>query len=565
MALVSIVDDELRLCSNLDEYSFGKTNYDSIISQEAYYYNGKGFSIWNFEDVKSYETEGKAERIVFYCGKNPLSDKAKSLSDFFNEGNADLFIAVKAVCEALTMAAKNGNSIPVAGAGGILVDLSGANPLVLFLPEDLVKYSTNGLSREDSMKLCGSWINETLHGLPAICFERAAIVYKLISGAFPFSSMDKTERNSDILDRKFLPMELCINGINPELAREINKALKLNSNAVTLPGKKQKGKSSEDLTPTPEFPINLLDDAYKAAQEYKTTITDTDFREKAENYIKLQESRIAAKRKLRKNYVKIIAGAVVALALSVFIIDTIKTRRDEYCSIGLTSVETIQGFLYGTNTKQNTLMSNLVKGKEPQKAIDTISQIYVLDKQRRTYDRDNGFASPENWLLYSTNEDKYKRSGIYGVTNVKIDGKPVELNIKLYKYNENPAPLTREGNITLEDGAESVHKVEYYLIHSEGENNNFVLEHITDIFSLKYIKNRWLITDISTDNQVIPVKCSVFKEDYFNKLAETNGDVLNAVKSLRKKYSWLPTDKAMSTELARIEYALQHPFEDIGF
>ena len=111
MKIVSIADDELRLCSNLDEYIFGKTNYDSIVSQEAYIFDGKNFSVWNFEEVKSFNVEGKTERIVFYCGKNPLSSNAKTLLEYFDEGGEALYKAVYAVCEALTAAAKNGNKI----------------------------------------------------------------------------------------------------------------------------------------------------------------------------------------------------------------------------------------------------------------------------------------------------------------------------------------------------------------------------------------------------------------------------------------------------------------------
>lgn len=563
MNIVSIVDEELRLCSNLDEYSFGKTNYDSIVSQEAYIFDGKNFAVWNFEEVKSFNTEGKTERIVFYCGKNPLSSKAKTLLEYFEEGGEALYKAVYAVCEALTSAAKNGNNISLVGAGGILVDLSTADTKVLFLPEDLFKYSVNGLSKEDVYNQNGGWINETLHGMPAFCFERAVILYRLISGKMPFTAIDTVERNSDILDQKFLPLELTVNGIDSRFAYIINKALKLNSNAINIPGKKQKGKSSEDLTPTADFPLEQLEENYKNAQNNK--INDTELAEKAAAYIKMQDSKITAKRKFRRNSATYGVLAVVALVLAFFIYDTVNARQSEATSKGLTSTQVIQAFLYSTNTKQNTIMSNLVKGKQPQRTIDAISQVYVIDKQRKTYEKDNGFAYPENWLLYATDEMKYNRSGVYGVTNVKIDGTPVDLDVKIYQRNENPQPIIQEGNITLENGLESVHKVQYYLIHTEGEENGFIVEEITEIYTLTYLKDRWFITEISTDSKVLPVKNSTFKNDYFNQLVIDNGDAIAAVENLRGKYKWLPSKKAMQAEKELIEYKILHPFDDLGF
>ena len=124
MDLLTIENGELRLNSNLDEYTFGKTGHDAILSQEGALFDGKNFRQWTFEEVKSYDAEknGSKERLVFYCVKNPLSNKAKTLSSFYEEGGDTCFAAVKAVCAALCEAAKNNNSIPSVGPGGILVD-----------------------------------------------------------------------------------------------------------------------------------------------------------------------------------------------------------------------------------------------------------------------------------------------------------------------------------------------------------------------------------------------------------------------------------------------------------
>ena len=64
--LITISDGELRLTSNLDEYSFGKTNYDSIVTQEGLLFDGKNFTSWTFSDVKSFEDPDRKERIVFF-------------------------------------------------------------------------------------------------------------------------------------------------------------------------------------------------------------------------------------------------------------------------------------------------------------------------------------------------------------------------------------------------------------------------------------------------------------------------------------------------------------------
>lgn len=559
--LITISDGELRLTSNLDEYSFGKTNYDSIVTQEGLLFDGKNFTSWTFSDVKSFEDPDRKERIVFYCGKNPLSSQAKTLAAFYKQDDEESLQAVKAVCQAYQIAAKSKLEFPIMGAGGILVDLSKNETKILFLPQGLYKNTVSGLSASDYYEEEGAWINQTIYNLPAICFERAVFVYKLLTGSFPYANIDQIERNADILDQNFLPLEMAIDGIDLQLAKEVNKALKLNSNVVNIPGKKKKGKNSEDLKPNPDFPMELLDQAWKLSKEQKAKIKNTDFEEKAQTYMKRKKSQIRTKRRIRRNTAKIGVGIALAIVLATIISNTIKTNQGQYYTKGLTSTQTIQAFFMGINAKDVTMISNFVKGKKPQNYVDMVSQIYVLSKQRKIYDKDNGFASPENWLLFSTNAEKYDMSGLYGVTQLKIDGTAYPINVKVYKKNQKPEAVTQEGDILLKDKDQSVRKVEYYLLHSEGENFNIVVEKITDIFTLTYKKDRWIITDISSSSESVKVKPLVFKNDYLNQLILTNGDVIKAVDQLRLSYDWLPGKTELEMEKELMEWNLTHIYD----
>lgn len=559
--LITISDGELRLTSNLDEYSFGKTNYDSIVTQEGLLFDGKNFTSWTFSDVKSFEDPDRKERIVFYCGKNPLSSQAKTLAAFYKQDDEESLQAVKAVCQAYQIAAKSKLEFPIMGAGGILVDLSKNETKILFLPQGLYKNTVSGLSASDYYEEEGAWINQTIYNLPAICFERAVFVYKLLTGSFPYANIDQIERNADILDQNFLPLEMAIDGIDLQLAKEVNKALKLNSNVVNIPGKKKKGKNSEDLKPNPDFPMELLDQAWKLSKEQKAKTKNTDFEEKAQAYMKRKKSQITTKRRIRRNTAKIGVGVALAIVLATLISNTIKTNQGQYYTKGLTSTQTIQAFFMGINAKDVTMISNFVKGKKPQNYVDMVSQIYVLSKQRKIYDKDNGFASPENWLLFSTNAEKYDMSGLYGVTQLKIDGKAYPINVKVYKKNQKPEAVTQEGDILLKDKDQSVRKVEYYLLHSEGENFNIVVEKITDIFTLTYKKDRWIITDISSSSESVRVKPLVFKNDYLNQLILTNGDVIKAVDQLRLSYDWLPGKTELEMEKELMEWNLTHIYD----
>ena len=91
---VTIADGELRLCSGLDEYAFGKTNYNTIVTQtgilatcdsaagEELHFS---YEKWSFTDIKSFKTPENDQALVFYCNKNPLSTKAQSLYQLFKK------------------------------------------------------------------------------------------------------------------------------------------------------------------------------------------------------------------------------------------------------------------------------------------------------------------------------------------------------------------------------------------------------------------------------------------------------------------------------------------------
>ena len=221
----------------------------------------------------------------------------------------------------------------------------------------------------------------------------------------------------------------------------------------------------------------------------------------------------------------------------------------------------------GINDKNITLLSDISTGKAPKNFTDTVSRVYVMHKQRLAYGGDNGFGYPANWLFYITNDAKYAHSGVYGITNLKVDGKFYETEVALQTRNEKPVPLTTEGNVSLTNGATSVHKVEYYIIFTEGDNddNQFLVQKQTDFYTLTFKKNRWIITDIQGSGEDINVDCNAFKADYFEALNTYENDVIKAAQSLRAKYDWLPEAGALQREKEQIEYYLTHPYASLGF
>lgn len=564
MNLITIENGELRLNSNLDEYTFGKSSHDNILSYEGVLFDGSNFRQWTFEEVKSYQAEkngrGTPEPLVFYCAKNPLGPGACTLASLLEEGGAPALKAATTVCAALTSAAKNGNTLPAVGAGGILVD----GDKLLFVPEALFSYAANTLPAEEGLKEHNGYINETIRELPLLCFERAAIIYRLLTGTLPFTAADNVARYADIFDRKFLPIEYCVEGIDTQLAQAINNSLKLNSTAVNVPGKRKKGKASEDLRPVADFPLEKLEEAFNQAQNQIKNGASAEFTEKVAAFKKSQNSKITTKRNIKRNTTTITVIAAIIITLIVVTVNTIKARGEDYTSTGLTSSQTIRAWLNGINEKDTMLLSEFGSGKAAGNFSDMVSRMFVMHKQRIAYSNDNGFAYPASWIFYIHDDNSYERSGVYGVTNLKIDGKAESLKVELKKKKDKPAPLEKEGSVTLQEGSTSVHKLEYYLIYTDGSDVDYIVEKTNSTITLTFKKGRWIITDIEYSSSDLKVDCQAFKADYFEALKASEGRVIPAVKTLRAKYPWLPEQDALEREEERINYQMEHPLGEFG-
>ena len=548
--IVTISDGEIRLNSGLNEESFGRTNYFTLIGEKGIIYTagqGNQFEQWNFEGVKTFssnkaDSDGSPSTVlVHYCGNNPLSKNAITFDTV-----ADNLDAVTLVVQAMTESLKNNIELPVVGAAGIIVDTD--QNKVLFLPENIFKYSTNLLPEKKYFELETAWLNNTINGQAAICYERGLIVYRLLTGLFPYTATNEETKNADILDKNFLPIEEALTGINPEFAKSINWALKLNSTSVYVPGKKQKGVSSEDLKVQPDFDFEQLKESYSL--KTKLNLTADVIAEKSSAYLKNKNIKIEAQRKIRRNTTAIIIGVCAAVLVVIMTVSTAKRQNAQFTTKGSTSTEIIQNFFYGVNNKSTYVMDPIAKGDGPEKYIDKITDVFLLEKQVTGFTREAPFYYPEKWMFNITSPERFQAAKVFGITNLTIDGNDAEPKLSLYRRNEHPDPVTNEGAGTLEAGDTTTHLVEYYLLQTNLETHEVVVKKVSDKQTFTYNNEKWTFTGINSQVQDVPVNTEQFVSDYLEQLESWNGNVVAANQALREKYEWVPTTSSMIEEMA---------------
>ena len=226
-------------------------------------------------------------------------------------------------------------------------------------------------------------------------------------------------------------------------------------------------------------------------------------------------------------------------------------------------MQTIQAFFKGMNSLDVPLIQTFIKGRSASRYLDSISNIYVISKQRQSGLGDQGFVKPAKYFLLITDKSKNKLAELYGATNIRIDGKPYDEYIDLVQNKTKPQPLTSEQGVSINKGDTSVHLVEYYLIYTEGDNSDIFVEKNRDTFTLTFKKDKWIITDIDSQSQELPIDSNAFKNDYYNRLMQNQGDVVKSIKELSLTYDFLPSQKEMQTEKEILEAWLADPYKGL--
>ena len=569
MKITSISNDRLLLKSGVTESNFGRMNYSELITENGLIAvsdnSEKGdytfaFDKWSFDDVISVDSESGGERIVHYAGSVPLENA--SVTDLTDFSSPDTFDNVTAVISAITQGMNIGEKVPENGAGGILIFKNTQKTLILFLPEKLFSYSVQSLSLEDQGEQQTLWKNEGLHDTASLNFIRSVMVYKLFTGIFPYSEVRSIERNADIIDKKFIPMEMLVPSVNRTITEICNNSLVLTPAILTKISEKKK--NFMYLAPKTDFPVSDLRALKKDLSTIKEEADKNRTDEQVQGFLKKQANSVNTKRKFRKNQSFIVAGLIIFTAVGLLITDSIKSRGTNYTSIGLTSDETLEAYYTGFGRVDTNIIDMLSMGEGTKEYTNLISQVFVISKQREQYNKDMGLMTPASYLLYATDMEKAKYAGLFGITSLKIDGKLQDMIVNVPKKNDHPVPLTTEKNVTLEDGMTSVHKVNFYRFHTEGDNNDIYIEYHTDTVTLTFVKNRWMLTNIDVKADDIFINTDDFLKEYWDSLKKHNNNVKEALVSLRPKYPWLPTANDIEMEEKLKAQQLQQLMESFG-
>lgn len=542
-------DSKIFLNTAVSPLSFSKARQGERISEKGIIAertgNGWSFQPWSFTGtISSNEILPTQTETVFLSGDfstfTTLKDQFSALTrDNSTFQKAKTIQAAALVVSSIQEALKQGTKLPINGAGGILISTDKTK--ILYLPEDLFNTSVSCFGEKIYSQEKGFFINENLQYSQALIFEQALICYAALAETLPFLQENTKLRNEDQKDSNFIPLKHKVWALNQVLSSYIDKSLRLRPDttrnsfhkieeSALLPLKlfyKEAGLTEEGLLPPDETLLPVI---------RKSNISQEQFSTKAEKYQTSFQKKLSIKRHFRHNKTKygtITLGVIIAIAAIVIHSNNINRQPT---TIGLTSTQTIESFYSAMNTLDITQASSCVKGKEPSRLVDILSNYYVASQSRAAYEVSVQTISPSEWLNFN-NDGKYQ---IFGLSQFYIDGAKSSIFYKAKAKKDCDTIITEENDQTLQEGSSITHSVEYYLISDISENNMDIQRH-KDLVTLTYKKNRWVITNIKQDAEALTANFDELYQAYLDCYEKTSGNNLEYSRILSEKFPWIPT------------------------
>lgn len=514
---------EIKLDTHLSQSEAAKTKLFSLLSESGIIAECENilctnpkfiFSQWKFDDIKN-----ENDKVIF-CGVSEADTPAINLFDTENnydspEKNAEHqtrwqeLVASYAICAAYSQAMAENIPIPINGAGGIFFGFSGKKITLLFMPEKLFDTVCTFYGAEKYWKKQSSWIspikstartatvdNATIASASAnaaasdtsanarnIAFAQSTVAYYALTQTMPFALSNAENFAQDIRDKNFMLLEHKINGIDENLASEIDNALRMSGKVFSV-----------ETLETFRRESGLTENENEIAEpERANKIPEKEFAEKVKAIYESKQTRVSAKRKLQRNKIIIIAAMIAIFVTVATIIGAHESSKLKPTTIGLTSIETATLFYKAIHTLDNELLSAASKGKVTKIFANTIANIYVTGKMRSAYGGQN-YITPEEWLATETPQ---METPVYGIINFTLDGKQISpVSIKA-PTNENHSPaLTGENGTQLSKGAQKKYNAKYSIMILDAAANISQNIQYDETVTLTFNGKRWRVTDV---------------------------------------------------------------------
>jgi hypothetical protein len=375
---------------------------------------------WRFQTVVERESQ------VYLCG--PLV-RGTSLEDLPGLPLERALPLLARLVDALRrLAARGVQWFPLASDAVIFTEAGG----VLFLPPALCAEIRDMRTFERNRETWESLNHPDLQGEARVSFSVAAILYRVITGRFPFTGADAEELHEQERKLSITAPALAVPGLAPGISD------------LVMEGLCRGTRGSVDLA---EWAERLK--SWKTATLFEPQSADQKKRALNETRSRESSSARGFKRRMfwEKNWkVVAIVAAIVCVVAAVFG-SVLKNALAPRVTHGFSAEKVVSTFYSSMNTLDHITMQACVIGKAGKGEINEATTLFVTSKVTQGYGGRSNIVSAEQWDMQGR-PSLVSPQSLYGVTSLKVtqeQGEPTPVFLVTYdKWT--PAPQADTGS-----------------------------------------------------------------------------------------------------------------------
>jgi len=411
--------DYLGIVTYVPSQSFAVTRLTRTARTEGYLVEEGAVTPWKPAGFVEH-----AGRVLLY---GPYVE-GKTLAEIERDRPEDILPFLSRLAGALEVIETQGLRQPVVHTRGIIFLESGG---VLFLPPEIMNAIHSHQTEDDRKDFFDHFNHPDLSGRAALGFSLAAILYRALTGNYPFPGASEEEIR-DLMRHKLSRQPIAQ---VPEIRPEVNDFL------VTVLNSPE----SADISMA-AWHEELQQWIMKGTHRELSEPQREEILARARTAHNAMERVFRRQEYLRKNWKKITAIALISILAGAVPITMLVRALQPRVTAGMKPAQVVSMFYQSMNNLDHATMQDCVTGNAGKQQIREVTNLFIMDRMRLAMEFRSGFMSAQRWVEAGKPEVT-NDTIVYGVTDLKVEAQrdSGDARVFLVNYNKWIPQFTSEG------------------------------------------------------------------------------------------------------------------------
>ncbi|RKX76929.1 MAG: hypothetical protein DRP87_10600, partial [Spirochaetes bacterium] len=337
----------------------------------------------------------------------------------------------------------------------------------LILPVQLMERVADQISGEERFPVFLSLNNPAFSGDKNLSFALGVILYRLLTGEYPFKGSTEEEVHFQMHEKEAIPPHLKSPGIKKEVSEFIMDALK---------------KEEDKAVPLSEWSEKLERWIKEGFTETLSEQEKDILQKKALEYEKKATRILRFRTFLLRNKAKIVITAVILVVVGWFSSSIVKNALRPPLTAGKSPEEVIELFYNSINELNPQAMEDCVERGVAKELINEVTHLYVINRMRLAYEGQTGFIVADEWVK-NGRPALSPETDVYGIANLSIVSEDEGTFIAEY---EKWLPVSENETIEAESPVKSVGLIRKDRLYLRRKKDYWIIYRIENIDSRPY-------------------------------------------------------------------------------